>query len=266
MVYRVYPEETASPLSPYSQIVQQEFPRDDYPILYHGLTTITTTTTTLPVDINSSRSPSEAYAYGNGIGGSDNSELSLTPPHEYHSSGSDGGSDDIHSHLIPGRKPLQQQYQPRQYQHFTQLENNAHKGEIFSPTFAINIDANVNGIGIGNETMNASTNGQLDQAQPHAPRHERHERTEKPSYYRSPMMKLASKTHGHMVGSTAAEAGPNVHKRQPSQAMPTTISVPKRRKACSSCRKRKIPCGTPMPGSNKCNQCSRNGVECDFGL
>lgn len=258
----MYPEETASPLSPYSQIIQQEFQHEDHRTLYHGLTT---TTTTLPVDINPSRTSHDAYAYGQRMGSCDNSELSLTPPHEYHSSGSDGGSDDIHSHLVPVRKPLQQQLQYQQYQQSTQMDNNMRRGEA-SPTFSMNATTSVNGSGMGTGNVIAGTHAQPNPVPPRTERVERNERTEKPSYYRSPIMKQASKAQGHLVGVTAGEADHNSHKRQHLPAMPTTISVQKRKKACSSCRRRKIPCGTPMPGSNKCNQCSRNGVECDIGI
>jgi len=50
-----------------------------------------------PVTINS--------AYPNPYPRSWNSELSITPPNEYHSSGSDGGSDDLHSQFLNFESP-----------------------------------------------------------------------------------------------------------------------------------------------------------------
>jgi len=34
--------------------------------------------------------------------------------------------------------------------------------------------------------------------------------------------------------------------------------------ACLFCRERKIACGQPLPGSTKCNQCARRGLDCEF--
>ncbi|KAH8080678.1 hypothetical protein BXZ70DRAFT_901342 [Cristinia sonorae] len=34
--------------------------------------------------------------------------------------------------------------------------------------------------------------------------------------------------------------------------------------ACLFCRERKIACGQPLPGSVKCNQCARRGLDCEF--
>jgi hypothetical protein len=158
-----------------------------------------------PVTINS--------AYPNTYPRNWNSGLSITPPNEYHSSGSDGGSDDLHSQFLNFESP--------------KGSGSSRQSSASPPVGTIEVE--------------------------HIPV------AMKPSYYRNNLDKVASKgqavTVDRVPQTMTVVAG--------GSACAPPLAVQKKRKACGTCKRRKVSCGVPASGS-KCNQCLRTGAECDL--
>ncbi|PVF97042.1 hypothetical protein CPB86DRAFT_786377 [Serendipita vermifera] len=163
-----------------------------------------TTESSLPVDI----SPSYTGQYVDSWG----TALSVTPPNEFHSSGSDEGSDDTHSNLVHINDFHQQTAQ--------------RIAPITPPRSAV------------------------EERAPPVPL--------KTSYYRSRIIKGTKNPEA--IKSGLATSSPIPVPARPVATGP--LMVQKKRKACSSCKRRKVSCAVPA-GSHKCNQCLRTGDECD---
>jgi len=153
-------------------------------------------------------------AYSNQFPQSCGSSLSTTPPNEYHSSGSDGGSDDVHSHgplSFPSASP-HEQWRPApapitpEPQEEPEPESSSHSG--------------------------------------------------KKSYYRPRHLQNVSNITRSLVRDEGALPRPRAH-------APAVNIILKKKKACTSCKKRKISCAPPTVGV-KCNQCQRTGYDCDL--
>jgi hypothetical protein len=148
------------------------------------------------------------------------SNLSTTPPNEYHSSGSDGGSDDTHSHIPPVHPPA-------------------------TPTV---------------QWLPAPTDTRpefQDEPEP-----DNSGEVGKKSYYRPRHLKNVSNITRSLVRDEDA-LSPRPNGVTPRVPIPTVNIISKKKKACSSCKKRKISCAPPTVGV-KCNQCQRTGLECDL--
>jgi hypothetical protein len=143
------------------------------------------------------------------------SNLSTTPPNEYHSSGSDGGSDDTHPHISPVYPPPRLPAPPETRPEFQDEPEPDHSGEV-----------------------------------------------SKKSYYKPRHLKNVSNITRSLVrDEDVFSPRPNV--TTPRVSAPTANIVSKKKKACSSCKKRKISCAPPTVGV-KCNQCQRGGLDCDL--
>lgn len=142
------------------------------------------------------------------------SNLSTTPPNEYHSSGSDGGSDDLHhSHGPPG---------------YPSAAPNGHWHPAPTP---------------------------ITPEPEEEPVPEPSSTAIKKSFYRPRHLQNVS----NITRSLVRQEGAVPPRPQPH----TTTIICKKKKACSSCKKRKISCAPPTVGV-KCNQCQRTGYECDL--
>lgn len=141
------------------------------------------------------------------------SNLSTTPPNEYHSSGSDGGSDDIHSQipLNYSSAPPSGQWQPTPIPITPELQ------EEIEPEPSPEVG--------------------------------------KQSYYRPRHLQNVSNIARSLVREEGA--------LPPRNRAPVLSIITKKKKACTSCKRRKISCAPPTVGV-KCNQCQRTGSECDI--
>ena len=148
------------------------------------------------------------------------SNLSTTPPNEYHSSGSDGGSDDTHLHNPPTHPLL------------TPTAQWLPAPTATSPEFQDEPEPDYSG------------------------------EVGKKSYYRPRHLKNVSNITRSLVREQDALSPPPTGANA-RVSVPTVNIISKKKKACTTCKKRKIACGSPTVGV-KCNQCQRAGLECDL--